>query len=57
MVNPYASEDFNRIKVNQSQKVLEDRKKVDHPLVEGKKMDMSHKELSGFAKAMGEPEF
>jgi dynein assembly factor 2 len=57
MVNPYASEDFNRVKVRQSTQDLEDRKKVDHPLVEGKKMDMSHKELSGFTKAMGEPEF
>jgi hypothetical protein len=57
MVNPYASEDFNRVKVRQSTQDLEDRKKVDHPLVEGKKMDMSHKELSGFTKAMAEPEF
>jgi len=57
MVNPYASEDFNRIKVKQSEKTLEDRKKVDHPLVEGKKMDMSHKELQNFTTAMKEPDF
>lgn len=55
MVNPYASEDFNRIRVNP--KTKEEQEQIDHPLVEGKKIDMNRKELSTFAKAMQEKEF
>lgn len=51
MVNPYASEDFNRIRVNPRSRETED-KRIDHPLVEGKKLDMDAKELKAFTKAM-----
>ena len=62
--NPYASEDFNRIKTK-SEKDYETQEKerkeaanqTDHPLMEGKKLDMSTKELSGFAEAMGKKDF
>ena len=62
--NPYASEDFNRMKVK-SEKTFEEQKAerdankdtVDHPLVDGKKLDMSHSELNNFTKAMGEKDF
>ena len=54
-MNPYASEDFNRIRVNPKSK--EEQEKVDHPLLEGQKLDMNPKELRSFAKAMGEKEF
>ena len=57
MVNPYASEDFNRVKVRSDPKEVEDKKKVDHPLVEGKKLDMSGQELNNFTKAMKCDEF
>jgi hypothetical protein len=30
---------------------------IDHPLFEGKKIDMSRSELKNFTNAMGEPEF
>ena len=55
MVNPYASEDFNRIRVNPREK--EEKKTIDHPLMEGKKLDMSPDELKAFTKAMGQEEF
>ena len=54
-MNPYASEDFNRIRVNP--KSEEERDKIDHPLLEGQKLDMNPKELKSFAKAMGDKEF
>ena len=56
MVNPYASEDFNRIRVNPRNRENED-KRIDHPLVEGKKLDMDAKELKAFTKAMEQDEF
>ncbi len=56
MVNPYASEEFNRIRVNPRHRETEDQR-VDHPLVEGKKLDMSAKELKNFTKAMEKDEF
>jgi hypothetical protein len=43
-MNPYASEDFNRIKVNGQPKpkpTEENPDQIDHPFFEGKKMDMS----------------
>lgn len=57
--NPYASDDFNRIKVK-SEKDYETQKKereksaktIDHPLMEGKKIDMSQNELKNFTHAM-----
>ena len=55
MVNPYASEDFNRIRVNPKSK--DEVEQIDHPLMEGKKIDMSRNELKSFAAAMGEKEF
>lgn len=62
--NPYASEDFNRIQTK-AEKDYETQKKereeaanqVDHPLMEGKKLDMSAKELNNFTKAMGKKDF
>ena len=56
MVNPYASDDFNRIRINPRDRKNEDQR-VDHPLVEGKKMDMNKDELRTFAKAMEANEF
>ena len=38
-MNPYASEDFNRIKL--TPKSEEERNQIDHPLYEGKKLDMT----------------
>jgi len=62
--NPYASEDFNRMKIK-SEKTAEQQKaereaarqQVDHPLMEGKKLDMTADELKAFTKAMGHEEF
>ena len=62
--NPYASEDFNRIQTK-SKKSREEQKaereaakqQVDHPLMEGKKMDMSEQELKNFSKAMDKTDF
>jgi hypothetical protein len=55
MVNPYASESFNRVRVNPRSK--EEKEQIEHPLMEGKKLDMSREELSAFTKAMGQDEF
>ena len=38
-MNPYASEDFNRIRVNA--KTEKEKEQIDHPLYEGRKMDIS----------------
>ena len=54
-MNPYASEDFNRIRVNPKSK--EEQEQIDHPLFEGRKMDISKKELAQFTKAMKDTEF
>jgi len=56
MVNPYASENFNRIRVNPRNRENED-KSVPHPLMEGKKLDISPNELKAFTKAMEQNEF
>jgi hypothetical protein len=56
MVNPYASESFNRIRVNPRDREKED-KSIPHPLMEGKKMDITPQELKTFTKAMQEDEF
>ena len=53
MVNPYASEDFNRIRVNPGEKKdANTPQSINHPLMEGKKMDISPNELKAFTKAM-----
>ena len=57
-MNPYASEDYNRIAVKSEPKPKpEEDGKIDHPLFEGKKIDMSKEELKAFTKAMEMPEF
>ena len=54
-MNPYASEDFNRVRL--TPKTEEERGQIDHPLYEGKKLDMTKQELNTFTKAMGEKQF
>jgi hypothetical protein len=62
--NPYASEDFNRMKVK-SAKTFEEQKaereaaknQVENPLRPGEKLDMSANELKTFTKAMERTEF
>ena len=54
-MNPYASEDFNRIRL--TPKTEEEKNQIDHPLYEGRKMDISRKELNEFTKAMEHTEF
>ena len=57
--NPYARDDFNRIQTK-SKKTREEqaaereeaKNKIDHPLLEGQKIDMSMNELKTFTKAM-----
>jgi hypothetical protein len=58
-MNPYASEDYNRLKVKGApkQQQKEDDGRIDHPLFEGQKIDMSKDELRAFTKAMQFPEF
>ena len=55
--NPYASESASRIKVRSDPKEIEENKKVDHPLIEGKKLDMNQQEMHNFTKAMKHDEF
>ena len=62
--NPYASEDFNRIQTKAAKSREEQEaereaaaKQVDHPLMAGKKLDMTAGELKNFTKAMGHDEF
>ena len=54
-MNPYASEEFNRIRL--TPKTEEEKNQIDHPLYEGRKMDISRKELNEFTKAMEHTEF
>lgn len=62
-MNPYASEDFNRfaVKSNPKPQPAENSQpgseQIDHPLFEGKKMDMSKQELKNFTRAMEKEEF
>jgi len=61
-MNPYASEDFNRISVKKDRPPQKDQsdpasEQMDHPLFEGKKMDISKQELKAFTKAMEHEEF
>jgi dynein assembly factor 2, axonemal len=57
MVNPYASEDFNRIRVNPRDREKEESKGIENPLIPGQKLDMTYKELNTFTKAMKDDEF
>ena len=63
-MNPYASEDFNRFAIKKDrppqqpqQPVAPENEQMDHPLFEGKKMDISKQELKAFTKAMEHEEF
>ena len=60
--NPYANDDRFVVKASkdyetQKKEAEENAKKIDHPLMEGKKLDMSMGELKTFTKAMQENEF
>jgi len=55
-MNPYASESSSRMAVKSKPK-NPDEKGVDHPLFDGKKMDVSEKELKNFTKALEKEEF
>ena len=54
-MNPYASEEYSRVRLNPKPK--EEEGKIDHPLFEGKKMDITHGELKSFTNAMKTTEF
>ncbi len=54
-MNPYASEDFNRIRLGP--KIEDEQNQVDHSLYEGRKMDISKKQLHNFTKATKETDF
>ncbi|CDW74714.1 UNKNOWN [Stylonychia lemnae] len=59
-MNPYASDDFSRMKVKSEPKPPkpeENPDMIDHPFFEGKKLEMSKKELKAFTMAMEQPEF
>lgn len=52
-MNPYAAKDYDRMSVkNQPKAKQEEDGKIDHPFMEGKKIDMSKNELRSFTKAM-----
>jgi len=56
-MNPYASESANRFSVKSAPKPDPATEGIDNPLMEGKKLDMSHQELKNFTKAMEQQEF
>ena len=62
-MNPYASEEYSRMAVKKDPPPPKQRKdpsepdQIDHPLFEGKKLEMSKDELRNFTKAMGHEEF
>jgi len=59
-MNPYASEANNRFSVKSTPKAKpeeENPNQIDHPLFEGKKMDMSKQELNAITSAMERDEF
>ena len=58
-LNPYASDDFNRIQTKseltfeeQKAKKEYDENNIDNPLIEGQKLEMKRSELKSFTKAM-----
>lgn len=51
-LNPYAGEDFNKIKIKGTPKEEKKDEGIEHPLYPGKKLDMSKDELKTFTKAM-----
>ena len=55
-MNPYASEESSRLRLTPKPK-KEEQQGIDHPLMEGKKLDMSRDELRSFTKAMADPKF
>lgn len=54
-MNPYASEESSRMRLTPKPKETETG--IDHPLMEGKKMDITRQELRNFTKAMGDDKF
>ena len=56
-MNPYASESASRLSLKKEKPKGADERGIDHPLFDGKQMDVSHKELNNFTKAMGKEEF
>jgi dynein assembly factor 2 len=56
-LNPYAGEDFNKIKIKGKKPEEKKDEGIDHPLYPGKKLDMSQQELKTFTKAMEQKEF
>jgi hypothetical protein len=49
-MNPYASEESSRMRLTPKPK--EEEVGIDHPLMEGKKMNITRQELKNFTKAM-----
>jgi len=49
-MNPYASEESSRLRLTPKPKQQEEG--IDHPLVDGKKLDITRQELKTFTKAM-----
>ncbi len=54
-MNPYASEESSRMRLTPKPK--QEEQGIDHPLVEGKKLDITREELRTFTKAMGDDKF
>lgn len=54
-MNPYASEESSRMRLTARPKEKDEG--IDHPLMEGKKLDISREELRTFTKAMGDEKF
>ena len=50
-MNPYASESSSRMRLTPKPKP--ETEQIDHPLMEGKKMDITAQELKSFTQAMG----
>jgi hypothetical protein len=56
-MNPYASESASRMNVKKEAPKSAEEQGIDHPLFDGKKMDISRKELGNFTKAMDKEDF
>ena len=54
-MNPYASEESSRMRLTPKPK--QEEQGIDHPLAEGKKLDITREELRTFTKAMGDDKF
>lgn len=55
-MNPYASEEASRLRLTPKPK-KDESEGIDHPLIEGKKMDITRQEMRNFTKAMGDDKF